>query len=390
MSVKIILTKNSEPMEKRELVFGKETISVGREPSSSLPLTGTKVSKAHARIELQGAEYVIVDLNSTNSTYVNGERLLPGKPTPLHSGDRVNIADYDLQFFPDLNAESTLQDPPERPEPGGIRNTLIELPEEESRSFPAGHSSSELVEKWSKLTAEIQKTLESFSVVDLVRQNQELEARCDALAEENRRLKEKGLSLPDNGRPGASKLAERLPIDEPRIEQVARVLLQLFFKLSSGRSSFLSEFIVRTYIKTSDGLPVQTGPEALRSMTNSLLSDNEFAARLALLEQEADRIVLHMMGLLEGYRRSVDEGARRILQRVDPDRLAEELPDTLLIRSFPPLGDLNLFRLIRNRLRDLIQEDRGVLEKQVFRPGFVRAYEECVEPPSRAQTHDRT
>ena len=118
MSVKIILTKNSDPMEKRELVFGEELISVGREPSNSLPLKGTKVSKSHARIELQGAEYVIVDLNSTNSTYVNGERLLPGNPTPLHSGDRVNIADYDLQFFPDLNAESTLQDPPERPEPG--------------------------------------------------------------------------------------------------------------------------------------------------------------------------------------------------------------------------------------------------------------------------------
>ncbi len=240
------------------------------------------------------------------------------------------------------------------------------------------------------VTADIQKTLESFSVVDLVRQSQELQARCDALAEENRKLKERALTVPDNGKFVSPIPPERLPVDEARIEQVARVLLQLFFKLSSGRSSFLSEFIVRTYVRTSDGLPAQTGSEALRSLTNSLMSDKEFAARLALLEQEADRIVLHMMGLLEGYRRSVDEGARRILQRVDPDRLAEELPDTVLIRSLPPLGDLKLFQLIRNRLRDLIQEDRGVLEKQVFRPGFVRAYEECVEPISRAQSHDRT
>jgi len=89
------------------------------------------------------------------------------------------------------------------------------------------------------------------------------------------------------------------------------------------------------------------------------------------------------MGLLEGYRRSVDEGARRFLQRVDPDRLEEELPDSILMRYLPPLADLKLFQLVRNRLHDLLHEDRGVLEKQVFRPGFVRAYEECVETAIR-------
>jgi hypothetical protein len=179
---------------------------------------------------------------------------------------------------------------------------------------------------------------------------------------------------------------EALPADEIRLEQIARVLLQSFLKMSSGRSSFLSEFIVRTVIRTSSDLPVQPGSadEALRYFSSSTLSDREFAERLGLLKEETNQIVLHMMGLLEGYRRSVEDGTRRILQRLDPDRLEEGLPDTFLYRYFPPLVDLKLFQLMRNRIRDLLQEDRGVLEKQVFRPGFVRAYEECVEPSTRA------
>ena len=177
---------------------------------------------------------------------------------------------------------------------------------------------------------------------------------------------------------------EPLQAGSSRLEQITQVLLQFFFKLSSGRSSFLSEFIVRTVIRTTNDLPFQPRSDAdlLHYFADSSLSEREFSERLVLLKKEADQIVLHMIGLLEGYRRSVDEGTRRILQRVDPDRLEEDLPDTMLVRYIPQFADLQLFRIVRKRLRDLIQEDRGVLEKQVFRPGFARAYVECVEPSS--------
>jgi len=384
MSVKIILSRTTEPAEKRELLFDGDTISIGREPSNTLPLQGTQVSKAHARIERQRSEYFIVDLDSTNSTYINGEKLIPGKQAPLHHGDRVSISDYDLQFF----SMDPLSSPPaDQGQKRAMenRNTAVDLPGEKSRAVSPEEHPSDFVQRWSELTAEIQRTLQTFDILDFARRHQELQARCDALAEENRMLKTESLSLPNNGELRTSMLPASLPADEARAEQVLLVLLHLFFKLSSGRSSFLSEFIVRTVVRTSDGLPAQPRSDAdvLRYFTSAQLSDREFAERLALLKQEADRIVLHMMGLLEGYRRSVDEGARRILQRVDPDRLEEDLPDTVLLRYFPPLADLKLFQVVRNRLRDLLQEDRGVLEKQVFRPGFVRAYEECIEPATR-------
>ena len=98
MSVKIILSKASEPTEKRELILNDEIISVGRDPSSVLPLPGTQISKSHARIERQGSDYFIVDLNSTNCTYVNGEKLTPASQHQLHRGDKVSIADYELEI----------------------------------------------------------------------------------------------------------------------------------------------------------------------------------------------------------------------------------------------------------------------------------------------------
>ncbi len=385
MSVKVILSRTNEPSEKRELVFDEETISIGREPSNLLPLAGTQVSKLHARIERRGSDYCIVDLNSTNGAFVNGEKLTPGKDRALHQGDRVSISDYELQFFP----IDTSAPPPAIPDvamAGQARNTVAGLHDATNRMAIMEKTSSEYVERWSRLAAEIQKTLDTFGILDLARHAEELQARCDSLTEENRQLKTELLSLPKNGELRPIALPETPPADEERLEQVVRVLLQLFFKLSSGRSSFLSEFIVRTVVRTSDGLPVQSGSddEVFRYFSDSTLSDKEFAERMALLKKEADQIVLHMLGILEGYRRSVEEGTRRILQRVDPNRLEEDLPDTFVLRFFPPLADLKLFQLVRNRLRNLLEEDRGVLEKQLFRPGFVRAYEECAEPSSRA------
>src|SRR5512147_392337 len=100
MSVKIILSRTGEPAERRELLFTEEVISIGRDPSNMLALAGTQVSKAHARIERQGSTYYLVDLNSTNFTYVNGERLPAGKQYPLHQGETFSIAEYELQFLP--------------------------------------------------------------------------------------------------------------------------------------------------------------------------------------------------------------------------------------------------------------------------------------------------
>ena len=75
--------------------FIKTTLSLGRAESNAVPLKDAKVSRQHAQIQKQGEEYVLVDLNSANGTYVNGERI---EEHVLSNGDEVQIGDTILQF----------------------------------------------------------------------------------------------------------------------------------------------------------------------------------------------------------------------------------------------------------------------------------------------------
>lgn len=49
------------------------------------------VSRIHATIEHIGSTYTLTDLNSTNSTRINGKRLEPDKATPIKDGDTLHF-----------------------------------------------------------------------------------------------------------------------------------------------------------------------------------------------------------------------------------------------------------------------------------------------------------
>jgi pSer/pThr/pTyr-binding forkhead associated (FHA) protein len=49
------------------------------------------VSRLHAAIRRSGGHLYVVDLDSTNSTFLNGERLLPREPRMLCSGDQLRL-----------------------------------------------------------------------------------------------------------------------------------------------------------------------------------------------------------------------------------------------------------------------------------------------------------
>jgi hypothetical protein len=54
------------------------------------------VSRQHAIITRQGRKYAIEDLRSTNGTWVNAQRLVPGQPHTLQSGDQVQLGELIL------------------------------------------------------------------------------------------------------------------------------------------------------------------------------------------------------------------------------------------------------------------------------------------------------
>jgi len=57
------------------------------------------VSRRHAQIYMQGNQFYVVDLRSTNHTYVNQQRLLPDVPQLLSHGDAVRFGRVKLNFY---------------------------------------------------------------------------------------------------------------------------------------------------------------------------------------------------------------------------------------------------------------------------------------------------
>jgi serine/threonine protein kinase len=64
---------------------------VGRDPDNDLVANFAQISRHHAEIRFDGAAWNVVDMNSTNGTFVNDERIWPGQPRRLQPGDTLRF-----------------------------------------------------------------------------------------------------------------------------------------------------------------------------------------------------------------------------------------------------------------------------------------------------------
>ncbi|MBK8171751.1 MAG: Flp pilus assembly complex ATPase component TadA [Sandaracinaceae bacterium] len=76
----------------RKLEFDKPEITIGRVTGNDIVLPKGNVSKRHSRIVLKDGRYIVVDLKSTNGTYVNGRKIT--SPLVIKQGDKVYIGDF--------------------------------------------------------------------------------------------------------------------------------------------------------------------------------------------------------------------------------------------------------------------------------------------------------
>jgi hypothetical protein len=88
---------------------------IGRLPSHDIPVADMGCSRHHARLELDPAtaRHVLVDLESRNGTYVNGERL--SAPRALGSGDRIRIGETRFRYASALPPAPAEIHPPAAP-----------------------------------------------------------------------------------------------------------------------------------------------------------------------------------------------------------------------------------------------------------------------------------
>lgn len=77
--------------------------TIGRSAGNTVALENDHISRKHAVIQLQGqGEFWIVDLGSSNGTYVNGRRMT--RPIALKTGDVIEMAGSRIEF----QSESTI------------------------------------------------------------------------------------------------------------------------------------------------------------------------------------------------------------------------------------------------------------------------------------------
>jgi len=68
---------------------------LGRSSACDVPLDDVSASRRHAEIRRRAGKTVLVDLDSTNGTLVNGRRV---REAPLRAGDRITIGTTTIVF----------------------------------------------------------------------------------------------------------------------------------------------------------------------------------------------------------------------------------------------------------------------------------------------------
>ncbi len=76
----------------RRMEFDKNEVTIGRVQGNDIILPKGNVSKRHSRIVLKDNRFIVVDLKSTNGTYVNGRKIT--SPLVVKPGDKIYIGDF--------------------------------------------------------------------------------------------------------------------------------------------------------------------------------------------------------------------------------------------------------------------------------------------------------
>jgi FHA domain len=96
-------------------------LAIGRQ-DGDLVLEDPEVSRRHAVLRRSGESVVVEDLDSTNGTFVNGERIRG--PITVGAGDQVRVGRTTLEIEPDPRADDTIVSQPD----DRVDETIASLP----------------------------------------------------------------------------------------------------------------------------------------------------------------------------------------------------------------------------------------------------------------------
>jgi two-component system cell cycle response regulator len=98
----VIYAPNSTQLGKR-FSLANGPVRIGRGVENDVILFSDSVSRRHARVEKREVAYRVVDMHSTNGTYVNDELV---QERQLRRGDQIKIGDTIMKFLSGADLES--------------------------------------------------------------------------------------------------------------------------------------------------------------------------------------------------------------------------------------------------------------------------------------------
>ncbi|MEM7696832.1 MAG: FHA domain-containing protein [Verrucomicrobiota bacterium] len=142
MSNLTLYIPDAEPMSFS--LEGAEIVTLGRGADNQIQLEHASISGSHAVIRLVDGAHKVVDMNSTNGTYVNGEAITE---FDLNPGDRVRFGHVEGVFHLPEDAGAAEESAPEYESSGGSSygGPVAELAESSIR--PSGFTDLSPVEK---------------------------------------------------------------------------------------------------------------------------------------------------------------------------------------------------------------------------------------------------
>ena len=91
----VVVHAADEAEKGRTYALSDEDVTIGREAGNTVVVGSDQASRRHARIFVSGGAHVLVDLDSTNGTFLNSKLV---KEQTLRHGDVVRIASTVLKY----------------------------------------------------------------------------------------------------------------------------------------------------------------------------------------------------------------------------------------------------------------------------------------------------
>ncbi len=98
----LVVVHSQDPAQNgKRFPLGADDVSIGRDTANTIVVPSESASRRHARIFVSGHSHVLVDLESTNGTLLNGK---PVVEQTLRHGDVIRVGSTVLRYSVDEEA----------------------------------------------------------------------------------------------------------------------------------------------------------------------------------------------------------------------------------------------------------------------------------------------